>query len=921
MTQPLPDNGRPVQQGDPSFVYQEVYHPIHWYGGEPYRPRVETLVIKDSRYVFLKMYSNEEAKEEERLSPYELPGGSIDNDCDKLTQAENEVNEEILVKVKNTYQTNIQYYETFSDANVEEFKKHSPLSYRGFMTEVFCAEYDGKFSAKNVAEKDLDPEMQKGKFHPIALVADKLSVPHMEALLNCPFVDDSIKMTLRLYYNKKQVTESYVSEANRVPSLGRKPIYVVSMRYNSVFAGAVRAYTRSEYNHSAIALDNSLDEMYTFVRDRTTTENSTPNGFSIETIDSMLTKDINTTIKVVKFYVPEDGYNALYEKISHHKRSNRTSYDFKNIMRVPLGIEKETDDGKFVCSTFVADSIESLGIKLPKPINLMTPDDISKLKGGEVYYTGKLKNYSVTPTMESFGLVEEETKRSELPDDAFGIPEERKYPLDSEEHVRSAIKLFNHVNDKYEAKLAKNIIKKMYDYNINDVNIGPNNRLSKYIKEGFVVESSKPKKASYKAYTLKEAEQIADKLINDSNPSIQSFGHSIKRGVLHGFDNFTDILGQINGLFYAGVVTTPFLFSVIISVLLLMVASLPFALVSVALQKQKRFLRNAIRKEDEYLAKYTDILDVIIRSDGAASITGLTESLSVVLEAPGDDEDDEEPEDDAEETDEDDEVTDYTDEADEYADEEPEDDTEETDEDDDITDYTEEVDDDEPEEEEPAEASEDDMDEPTDYSEDATDDDTEDIDSADEGDADDDMGVDEPADYSDDEDDTPMDDESGEETDETEDGEESVDDVDSSTDYTDDSTMDEASGEDDDTDSEMDSSNEDEMSEQNGKSNQNNIVKNYNLILDFQQLHRLLGEISSNLEATVFKSPIQNVALTQIVKNMKRIKESVSNYIEFNFGSDYTTNLYNYNIFIKALKLNLEMLQTTKDLITDTKNK
>ena len=64
-------------------------------------------------------------KKEERLSPYELPGGSIDNDCDKLTQAENEVNEEILVKVKNIYQTNIQYYETFSDKNVEEFKKDS----------------------------------------------------------------------------------------------------------------------------------------------------------------------------------------------------------------------------------------------------------------------------------------------------------------------------------------------------------------------------------------------------------------------------------------------------------------------------------------------------------------------------------------------------------------------------------------------------------------------------------------------------------------------------------------------------------------------------------------------------------------------------------------------------------------------------
>ena len=37
-------------------------------------------------------------------------------------------------------------------------------------------------------------------------------------------------------------------------------------------------------------------------------------------------------------------------------------------------------------------------------------------------------------------LLEEEMKRSQLPDSVFGVPEQRKYPLDSEKHVRSAIK-------------------------------------------------------------------------------------------------------------------------------------------------------------------------------------------------------------------------------------------------------------------------------------------------------------------------------------------------------------------------------------------------------------------------------------------------------------------------------------------------
>lgn len=75
-----------------------------------------------------------------------------------------------------------------------------------------------------------------------------------------------------------------------------------------------------------------------------------------------------------------------------------------------------------------------------------------------------------------------EIKRSELPDSAFGIPEERKYPLHDEKHVRSAIKLFNHVDQKYEKQLANKIIAKMKEYDITP-NIGDNNRLKKYINE------------------------------------------------------------------------------------------------------------------------------------------------------------------------------------------------------------------------------------------------------------------------------------------------------------------------------------------------------------------------------------------------------------------------------------------------------
>lgn len=107
-----------------------------------------------------------------------------------------------------------------------------------------------------------------------------------------------------------------------------------------------------------------------------------------------------------------------------------------------------------------------------------------------------------------------ERKRSELDDSEFGIPSQRKYPLDSEAHVRSAIKFFNYVDEEHEEELAKNIIKAMKKYGIDDVKISDKNRLSKYIKKKPVKENTS---INEEAYDLKHKQGIhTDLLYNES---------------------------------------------------------------------------------------------------------------------------------------------------------------------------------------------------------------------------------------------------------------------------------------------------------------------------------------------------------------------------------------------------------------------
>lgn len=64
----------------------------------------------------------------------------------------------------------------------------------------------------------------------------------------------------------------------------------------------------------------------------------------------------------------------------------------------------------------------------------------------------------------------------------YGIPELKKFPMPDAKHVKSAIKFFNYVTPAYEKKLAKAILKRMKEYGIEDVSVGPDNRFGKYYK-------------------------------------------------------------------------------------------------------------------------------------------------------------------------------------------------------------------------------------------------------------------------------------------------------------------------------------------------------------------------------------------------------------------------------------------------------
>ena len=81
----------------------------------------------------------------------------------------------------------------------------------------------------------------------------------------------------------------------------------------------------------------------------------------------------------------------------------------------------------------------------------------------------------------------QEAARSELPESEFGVPGKRKFPLDTPERVKSAVRFFNYVEPEDEAELAKRIKEKAKKFGV-AIRCGKKNRLSKYITKEYVNE-------------------------------------------------------------------------------------------------------------------------------------------------------------------------------------------------------------------------------------------------------------------------------------------------------------------------------------------------------------------------------------------------------------------------------------------------
>lgn len=175
-----------------------------------------------------------------------------------------------------------------------------------------------------------------------------------------------------------------------------KKIYVMLSQTGTYFSRLIKFYTGYNYNHTSIALDKDLKELYSFGR-RTSYFPFFP-GFVKEEIDGGIFKMYDkTTCRVYELTVTEEEYNEVKKIIDgFNSEYDKYKYSFLGILAIMLHIPHERRY-RFVCSQFVAHVLkEGKIVDFDKPVSLVKPEDFDNLENGQVVYTGLLRNYAVS---------------------------------------------------------------------------------------------------------------------------------------------------------------------------------------------------------------------------------------------------------------------------------------------------------------------------------------------------------------------------------------------------------------------------------------------------------------------------------------------------------------------------------------------
>ncbi len=171
-----------------------------------------------------------------------------------------------------------------------------------------------------------------------------------------------------------------------------KKIYIVLTHTGTILSKIIKYWTKDEFSHVSIALDEDLKEMYSF--GRLHPYNPIIGGFVHEKINKGTFKRFyKTKASIYSVEVEDNQFNNL-KNIIYRIRDNKKQYKFNIIGLLAIGFKKEIKkQNYFYCAEFVKYVLEKSDINLRLPKKMIRPEDFKYIENKVLEYDGLLRRY------------------------------------------------------------------------------------------------------------------------------------------------------------------------------------------------------------------------------------------------------------------------------------------------------------------------------------------------------------------------------------------------------------------------------------------------------------------------------------------------------------------------------------------------
>lgn len=172
-----------------------------------------------------------------------------------------------------------------------------------------------------------------------------------------------------------------------------KKIYIVLTYTGTVLSRIIKLYTKREYSHVSISLDENLESMYSF--GRFNAYNPFWAGFVQESTKYGTFKRFSKTkSKIYSLEVSDSDYEII-KNIIDDFNSKKDIYRFNMIgLAAVMFNQKVKIKNHYYCAEFVKYLFDNTSLKIDIP-EIVRVEDFEKIKGSKEVYTGYLNRYKM----------------------------------------------------------------------------------------------------------------------------------------------------------------------------------------------------------------------------------------------------------------------------------------------------------------------------------------------------------------------------------------------------------------------------------------------------------------------------------------------------------------------------------------------